>query len=84
MENNRLVDLSWLYVMYLEKTFQLSNGFKAVTEKYHPSVKKVFEFFACEEMQNEIKEQIFSILVKHKVFYFIYLWLVSKKEKGQS
>jgi hypothetical protein len=67
IEDNRLVDLSWLYVMYLEKTFQISNGFKALVENNNLSVKKVFGLLARAEMQEEIKQEIFSILTKHKV-----------------
>lgn len=79
IEDNRLVDLSWLYVIYLEKTFHLSNGFKALVENNNLSVKKVFGLFARSEVQEEIKEEIFLILTKHKVNNKIYYWGFEKR-----
>jgi len=56
--------------MYIEKTFQLSNGFKTLIEQNNASVKKVFALFAKPEIQDEIKQEIFMILTKHKVKKF--------------
>lgn len=67
IDDTELVNLSYLYVIYLEKTFQLSNGFKALVEDNHLSAKKIFSLFAKPEIQDEIKNLIFQTLTKHKV-----------------
>jgi len=60
------MNLSNLYVMYLEKTFKLSNGFKALVDHHMSTVAKTIEFFAREDVQIDIKKEILESLQKQK------------------
>lgn len=66
---NHIIDLSILYATYLEKTLHLSNGIKTLLESKDEGVKSMFELFAQETIQEEIKSELYSHLRKQKAFH---------------